>query len=261
MNQGSIPLLVVSTDSFCDLWEITLAQFEKHFPSFSAPKYIVSESLKCTYPGVRTLNSNDHKKRWGYNLQYAIEQINSKYILLVLDDFILTSSVNVDLYNKAIQLSESVACVTLSTHDFSRKHSAGVDDYQAVARFSKYRLTTAPSIWDTSILLKYLHSDLNPWQFEIFGTLKSYGRNDVFLTLNKSKYDCTNECFPYYIQGRLDSAVVRGLWQSNAISFFPHYELNIRKRGLIEDYSALKQSTIKKITVNMRSVFKYLFGL
>jgi hypothetical protein len=262
---NNIPLIVVSTDSYSDTWEIFFKMFFRHYPSYSERIYLVTETLSFDYRNVKVINTvhnNSISISWGESLLRALEQIDDEIIFFMLDDFILTSRVNENILNDALAFFVNNSCdfLTLSTHDFKRKHQSIHENsnYVKVKSFSPYRITTSPALWRKKALISYLDSNINPWQFEILGTIRSYLRSDNIYMLNSKKFNLLNEPVPYYYSNGLDTAIVRGKWQNDAIHKFPEFIDKIQKRGIVENYESLKQKTYKKILSKPLVAIEYI---
>ena len=264
MSSPHPPLLVVSTDSFSDTWEIFFYYFNEYFPEFKGKKYLLNETKDFVYDDVSVINSTrllkKTTKNWGENLKAALEELDEENIFIILDDMILTSRMDEYRFSTALDffINSNADFVSLSTHDFSRSHVNCSQEFCEVKPFSKYRVTTTPGFWKVKVLLAYLSKEINPWQFEILGTIKSYFYNHKFYMLNKQSTN--GDIYPYYIQNGLDTAIVRGKWQSEAVIQFPEFREQIVKRGVVENYEELKQNTYKKVFGSPATVLKYFLS-
>jgi hypothetical protein len=243
--------------------------FNRYFPDFNGYKFLITETCDFFFNGVNVIktqtDSNLQRPAWGECLMMALKEINSDEVFLVLDDFILVSNVDNRKYNDAYSFFKENSCdfLTLAVHDFKRKSikSNDLKQFVQVKQITPYRITTTPGFWKTQSLLSYLSPALNPWQFEILGSIKSYFRRDIFYMLNYMVFNRENEIFPYYFSNNLDTAIVRGKWQIDACEKFPEFSDKIMERGLMEPYVIHKSKTFSKVFSNPLFVIKYIIGL
>jgi len=111
---------------------------------------------------------------WSNDISNVIEKENNEYIIFMLDDFIPTDYVNVNVLEKVYSLIEKdkniVRCAlgidlyVNSPYDIIEE----CDGYDIIQQKqeSSYRITTQPSIWKKDYLVSYLKKSTNPWSFE-----------------------------------------------------------------------------------------------
>jgi hypothetical protein len=263
---SSIALVVVSTDSFCDTWPIFFRNLNKFWGNCTFPKYLITDSIKFEFDGINTINPEKDefidKMDWGGRLLSCLNKIKEENVLLIFEDYVLINNVNEFELTNSIEffINNKVDFLTLGTHDFSRKgHVNLVDKIVKVESLTKYKVTTSPGIWRKNILSKYLIKGLNPWQFEILGTVASIFRKDNFYMLNIFYYNLNYEILPYFIDNGLDSAIVRGKWQK---SILKHVDLDqidlINKRGVTGKFQISKLDTLVRVFSKPFFVFKYI---
>lgn len=262
-----IPLLVISTDSYSDTWNIFFEMFSRNFPEFDGPKFLATETLDFNYNGVKVINTAKNKTNpsWGESLVVSLNYIGSSDIFLILDDFILISKVDSVKMLEAYNFFKKLECdfLTLATHDSKRNGNKldNLNPFIRVNKYTKYRVTTTPSFWNVEVLKSYLSTEINPWQFEILGSIKSFFRSDNFFMLNPNLFSIKNELFPYYFSNNLDTAIVRGKWQIDACEKFPDFKEVILKRGLIDTSIPHRPKTFKKVFSSPLVVIGYFLGL
>jgi len=264
-----LAIVVISTDSYSDSWDIFFESVNKNWSKASLNKYLFTDSLDYNSHGVITINpiKNEYSNAldWGGRLLSCLDQINEENILFFLEDYILIKNVNNIELKSAIEyfFSKNIDFMTLGTHDTNRlSHRSNTDRYVKVKKFTKYRITTAPAIWKKEYLKKYLIKGLNPWQFEILGSYFSFFCSGKLFSLNKMFFNLSHEIIPYFINNGLDSAIVRGKWQSEIKKHIEekHIQL-IEKRGFYDPLGngISKIDTIKKVLSNPFFIFRYFF--
>jgi hypothetical protein len=96
-----------------------------------------------------------------------------KYIIWMMEDTFLRKPVDFKSLNLVKSLTEKftdVGRVNLTREGVKQDHSflANVGGYDVFQndKFSIYRLSTQPSIWNKHFALQYMAEDLTPWEFE-----------------------------------------------------------------------------------------------
>jgi hypothetical protein len=263
---SKIAIVVVSTDSFSDSWPIFFRQLNKFWNESLFAKYLITDSLYFQWDGVKTIHpekgSYIDNMDWGGRLSSCLKKISEEYIILLFEDYILIKNVDHFEVQNAFNfvINNNIDFLSLGTHDFRRKgHFNVLDRFVKVKSFTKYRVTTSPGIWRKQALDKYLLKGLNPWQFEILGSIASVIRRDKFFMLNIFYYNLSKEIIPYFIDNGLDSAIVRGKWQKSITQYLDSDQIDqIQKRGFLDKYEINKFDTVKKVFRDPYFVLKYI---
>ena len=181
--------IVTSCDKYSFLWENFNIMFNKYY-NINAPTFLITETKNQSLNGIDIINTG--QLTWTEMLNNALDQIESEYIFLLLEDYFLTEEINATEINLHLNF--------LSQHNANKvmidKHSMfytydEVFDYQnrTCLKFwqkSNYLLSTQPSIWRKSFLQSVLNEPLNPWSFELDKTKKiQNNENKIFLMLRE----------------------------------------------------------------------------
>ena len=88
MNQTCV--LVLSCDCYDDLWDIFYHCFKKYWPNCTFPIYLATETK--SYDKIPTLCVNEPV--WTTRIKKTLELLDTKYVIILLDDFFIRSQVN-----------------------------------------------------------------------------------------------------------------------------------------------------------------------
>ena len=193
-------------------------------PSFELPPNFKHSSLHLEYP----------VSHWTNAVYEMTTMIESEVFILMLEDYWLSSPVNVPLVT---ELYEMLLCVEkqdeedagnflridLTSDLSSRKHRTmfKTSDYEIIeaSLSSLYLMSYQASIWSKRILLKHLVPQESPWDSEIFGTDRiSYESSPKVLgTLNAPmKYSAVHrvrrKTFDYSMLSEDDVEVLRKIY-------------------------------------------------
>lgn len=107
-----------------------------------------------------------------YDLRPFFETMPDWFMWLFEDSFIKT--VDKKRLEWLISLcSPDIGRICLSSEGMNREHDVYEDIWYAKPN-TNYRLSTQPSIWNKSFLLKYMHRGMTPWVFEKQDTKDNY---------------------------------------------------------------------------------------
>ncbi len=140
-------MVVVSTDSYSDSWDVFFSNFLKYWKEFKGNKYLFTDSLNYDNYNVIKINPNKGEfidsLDWGGRLISCLKKIEENHILLVLEDYILISEVNnllfYQMYNEFVV--NNIDFLSIGTHDLSRVGDFNLlNDIVKVSKFSKYKI-------------------------------------------------------------------------------------------------------------------------
>jgi hypothetical protein len=186
---SDLSILVSSFDEVKDIlliWHKQHASLKLPYEVFYGLNYLDRDFIKSqnTEFNKRILYSESYN--WSYSLKKWLLQIDSEYILLLLDDHIIKKfdykHIEIILKNlkkKNINFSQ-LTYASNSLTKFLRK------DYLFFGELpkGKYSINLQPSIWKKNSLLKLLENVESAWDFEIKSSLmfnkKNSGINAIF---------------------------------------------------------------------------------
>jgi len=229
-----LTIVINTCDDYSDVLEMFFGALEKWWPDCPYPIVINTESKQYpqSYPAmVHTFSNEQPGDDWGARLLATLAEIESEFVLMVYDDFVLEGCVDNDQIMEALRLLESDCntAVTYLIKMFAPLISNGNDRlFVPIKDKVEYRLNSAPGIWRREILMKYTSPGDSPWAWEVFGTYKTWGDGHSYYSINSEHSDV----FPYnYSKG---GAIYRGKWVREVVEkAITNYELNIdwTKRG------------------------------
>ena len=211
-NSLNPPVMVMSTDSYSDVWNVFFYYFKIFWADDKMKVYLITENLRPNIENIEVLNSE--KDSWSGVLIDALLQVSDDYIVLILDDMFITDYVDKKQVKNAmnfISTNDSVGCVRLGGNDRTRVlSSSSYKNVHLVDKKSPYRVTTSPSIWDRRHLIEILSNGESPWEFESKGTERASKYSEEY-------YNLTKDAIVTFNTWVADSAIIRGKWQYHAI--------------------------------------------
>ena len=235
---NKISVLVVG----CDKHKNLLDRFFKSFYQFVDPSdvdvYISLERIAYSYgsENITVFNEPDSRLNWCGRVKNCVRQIPAKSILLMLDDFIIESPVDMDMIRRLaneIAAHDEIAHFALTTVPMKNASSQKFyDHFYLRAQYGRYKTTLQCGIWNRDELIDLLNDKESPWQYEIFGNIRSYLSARKYYALD----DKANKPIEYNdgwfaLQGKLNEVEVKRLEDKLGESF--HVEGMVSNEGIV----------------------------
>lgn len=257
-NKNHDLTIVVNTcDAYQDVLGIFFHALGNFWPDCPHPIVINTEAnTHSLYPArvhnhVGTAVVDD----WGERLRSTLNSIETEFVLMLYDDFILEAQVSNSRIEQALLLLKSqvnVVVAYLIHTSVPLAITVGDQLFLPLKDRVDYRVNSAPGIWRKAALLNYTAAGDTPWAWEVFGTYRSWGDGHVFYSLNPLQSDI----YSYnYSKG---GAIYRGKWVREVVEqVAQQYPLDIDwdKRGFSSETDFEKRSLIWKIRF-MQTGFK-----
>lgn len=167
----------MTCDKFEPAWNVFFTLFESYWPEYDGQIFLVTDSKQFDRPNVITLNHGFPKTPayWSHILKWAIDQVDSEQLLLMLDDFFILRKVDngriLEAYNWFQKHSNFKAIRLIPTPIPS--HDKINEKFGEIKETETYRISTQAAIWDSKYLKSVLKEGESAWEFELIGTKRS----------------------------------------------------------------------------------------
>ena len=240
-----LTILVNSTDSFEDCWDPFFKLFSIYWAVCPYPIVLNTETKMYSFPGLDLTTSQVGKHGivdaaripWSDCLLRCLEQIETKYILYLQDDYFINGPVDQILIDEflALMAKYDVAHVRLMETDIKAVHRPSPLHplLWEISPSANYRISMQAALWRRDSLKSYLRSGESGWQFERLGTLRAYKSADLFLCQNLDKFNAQGRYpVPYTPTG-----IIKGKWHADAVvDLFKQHGIAVdyERRGFFE---------------------------
>lgn len=238
--KADITILLTSSDKYSDAWSPFIHFWSINCPNLDFPIVINSETkiFNTDNPNITTYLGKPNLP-WSKRLINCLKTIKSKYVLLCLEDYFIQSSVDEEIFNAAVDTMESdedVGVIQFAIDIPCRydktvvvnKYFSPVPILKTDRKTHNGRIYCVLSLYRTDYLKKLLVPTESPWEFEIYGTLRSqYFKEKVY----RERED-HSRCFNYLIQPCYGYGILRGKWLPKNAELFEKFNLDV-------DYSNL----------------------
>jgi len=259
---NNLTILVSSCDKYSSLWDPFFVSLFKEWPSLmqenrNVPIFLIANSKKFSNPRVKTINI-PHEISWSDNMISAVDQVETKYVMIALDDYWLNAPVNeqrlLEIYTEMQKEDAAMLQVSLNDDRWQQgvKHPS-VPGLLYSDKFKHFKASLQLAIWDKEALKCLLRPGESAWDFELSGTARSHGYPKTFLNLSQD-----NEPISYINaakQGYVNQFAIT-FAQQNQIPFNPG-ELPVLEKNTYKIFYKLWKGRINKFFTILKNPNAY----
>lgn len=237
---SKLTVLVNSCDKYSDLWNPFFTLYKKYASSLECPIILNTESIDFSFEGldIKCIHLPDANERNKYSarMSYCLSKISSEYVLVLLDDFFLRESINIELIQQIIEWMDKDKRIVYFNCDnipvyYDEWEKDKYPGFHRVPCGNCYTLNLQAAIWRTKKLRDYWRSnsikEITPWEWEIY-------TNIIAANKKNEKFYCTYRLdlsFCNYGYNPNGMGVFRGKWVYDDV--FPLF----KKEGIYVDFS------------------------
>ena len=236
----NLSILINSCDAYSDVLYIQSKSLEEFWPDCTLRTYINRESS--------SILDNGWYPTWGARLKRILEKIETDYILMIFDDFILEDFVDIKRISKILDYMNSnndVAAYYVNNligYEVVKNDNIGL--HHKVSDNFIFRVNSCPAIWRKKDLISSISWLDSPWIWEAAGGWRKSMQKRVFYQIKPG----SKNIFLY--NDSKGGAIYRGKWNKNVISSkIKKYKLNIdfNIRGFNDHTKVEKRSFLFKV--------------
>ena len=207
-------VLVMTCDNYSDTWKPFLKLKNKYWKGCPYDTYFCTETK--TVPFNKTIKTQGS---WTSRLRQSLEQLDSKYVILLLDDFFIRSKVDQDRIDSIIEsYKPDTAVYNLERLYNIPKNKSYLNGFIERENKEPYLNSCQPSIHNRLKLIERLQDDQNAWEWE-------YTQVD-----SKDKFYINTEDLIFdigYYEDKKPWGIVQGKWSRNAQELFKKENIEV----------------------------------
>lgn len=184
-------ILIMSCDKYVSLLDVFFRFFCRFYDTSNTKVYLSLEKQNYKNNDANIIVFNDQDAiGWSHRLKKCLEKIETKAVLILLDDFIIESNVNteeIERLSRLIISNDNIAHFALTTVPMKNdSNSTFFDSYYKRYRFGRYKTTLQAGLWNKEELISVLSDEENPWEVEIFANIRSFiSHRDYYAIVDK----------------------------------------------------------------------------
>jgi hypothetical protein len=214
-----LDVIIMSCDSYDDCWKPFSILYNKYFPN-NYKTHIVTETKTCSY-----FDTIKKTGAWTKRLREALQELDSEYVLLMLEDYFIHSRVDNNKIKECLKIIKETNSIVYN-FEFKYRQCVGLDNtYDIQLNNQVYLNSTQPSIWNRQRLIERLDKEQTAQEWELTKIDSQYmhlinNTNEKIIDIG---YDLTHR--PW--------GIVKGKWSKETKELFDKegIEIDYEKRG------------------------------
>lgn len=251
MRKENCTVLINSCDSYEDLWNPFFKLFKTYWKNCPYEVVLNTETKQFfdNEIDIRIVNYPSIKKdNYGKRMRNCLKSIKTPYVILLLDDFFLREPVDEAFIEKIVDYLDNNPDVICFNFDVAND-KYDVDDgrfleFRKRSLYGEYKYNMQAAIWRTQELYAAWKPNESPWQWELYGNVRSWTEEKLIYIL-KEEIKTPLE-YGYYPAAR---GVYRGKWVLEDVKpLFDANEISIdyEIRGI---YSEIDESKPRRYVI------------
>lgn len=217
-HENDVTLLVVSCDTYQDLWHPYFHCLFKYWPDCPYPIFLGSNEFEYSDPRIKSILVGPDKD-YSSNLLAMLDRIETSWLILWIEDLLLSAPVNTVRLTNLIALAQNqkIGYLKLSANtpwSFSKDKT---QEMGPMPEGIKYRATIGLTLWKKDVLIRLLRPGESAWEIERNGSIRSNSFIEPFYCLSTNVKSNPPISFV--------NAAIKGLWNRDALPF-------LKKEGL-----------------------------
>ena len=177
-------ILIMSCDKNEWLMKLFLEQFATNWSMCEYELFIVMERKELEHNSIVShVITFEENLTWCGRLLKALEVIETKYVLLFLDDYLIESPVDIKMIKKYLQIMEKNDLYNIILTPVKNERNYSCCEYDFLEhrhRFGRYKTSLQCGLWKKDVLRYLLRKNENAWEFELFSNIRSFVLKDNF---------------------------------------------------------------------------------
>lgn len=227
MNNSNVSILVSSCDKYEEAWVPFFTLLSNYWRNCCFDKYLLTESKNYTDFGVKTINCS--YKAWSSRLLYALNEIETEYVLFMLDDFFVMGEVDDEAIRRYISFMDNdsgISSIYLKTSTGQTKISSKYPELIKMEPGRIYYLNFQAGLWRRRDMMNVIQPGLSPWDIEEKADWNIPG---IFYCVRNSSYTNTkNDVIPYLWALKSGYGICKSKWLWNNPKLFKKEGINCR---------------------------------
>ena len=186
---NDVTILVNSCDLYEDAWYPFFKLLQIQWPSCDCDIVLNTETkpYSCDFLKVKTICSG--KGTWSQRLLKCLDQIATEYILFFLEDQFLREPVNTEYWQKSVSYMKehNDTGVIFLRHTEKQKDDYHEDYFPRDYLTDNFRIVGMVALYRKAYLKSILRKHENPWEFELYASIRSKRRKESVLQYSAYK--------------------------------------------------------------------------
>ena len=171
MNED-LTIVFIGFDGYCDLWNDCFNLFNHFWQDCPYNILFVNNSKDVSFRNVKTLHAGEDAE-WSRKVQIALQNCDTKYICLLLEDFFVGDTIDTKSVRKMMRFIKKEEILYYKLANMSRAvknrdpQYKGYSFLHVIPESDEYGISLQAAIWERDFLKQKLGTEnYNAWKFE-----------------------------------------------------------------------------------------------
>ena len=165
-----LTILLVSYDGYSDMWPTFFECKDTFWSDCPYPVVLANNEKDIDIRNVRVINCGKDAQ-WSTRTRKALESIDTKYVMFLLEDLFISDVVKTEKIERAIDLMDKEGINYYKIMTFSKINTNNFKNYEYLKQIPAslpYGISLQAAIWEKNHFLEMIGAeDYNPWVFEV----------------------------------------------------------------------------------------------
>lgn len=174
----------IGFDGYSDMWDDCIKLFQRFWRDCPYKVLFINNEKDVSWHGVEVLHAGKDAE-WSRKVQLAIDNCNTQYLCLLLEDFLVGSSIDTGVVDRTLKFirNENIRYFKLVNMSRAVKNRdpiyKGYRFLHIIPKSDEYGVSLQAAIWDKEYLAELLGKDnYNAWVFEFNQVKAAEGQPD-----------------------------------------------------------------------------------
>jgi hypothetical protein len=169
----NMSVLICSSDKYKSLWNLHFDFLNRYWSDCPYPVYLGTDSLK--FEKINTLLTTGNRLSWSSCLLEWLNQIETEYVLLTLEDFIIRRQIITSEINHCLEfiVNQNIDCLRLVARPLPFYRDNENKLFGSYDKRMPYIVSLQASIWKKTTLMSLIVEGESIWEFEIYGSFRA----------------------------------------------------------------------------------------
>lgn len=167
---NELTLLLVSYDGYSDMWPTFFECKEKFWSDCPYPIVLANNEKDFKAGNLEVINCGK-EAQWSTRTRKALENIDTKYVMFLLEDLFISDKVKTEHIEGALDLMDKDSIDYYKIMTFTKFRTPlykGIDHLHEIPASWPYGISLQAAIWNREYFLEMVgKEDYNPWVFEV----------------------------------------------------------------------------------------------
>lgn len=182
---NKMTVVFIGYDGYSDMWNDCINLFNKFWKDCPYKILFVNNEKQVEWDNVTVLHAGKDAE-WSKKVNLALENCDSKYICLLLEDFLVGKSIDINIIENTLNFmdEEDIRYYKLTNMNrVFKNHDPIYKDFKflhTIPQSDEYGISLQAAIWNKKFLKELLGDEnYNAWKFEFARVKESVGKENI----------------------------------------------------------------------------------